>query len=208
MRDTYGLQGFQTPAPLSYPRWLLAPLSLYWPPRIAHTFYLTIDDGPHSEGLSLLLPLLAQYEARATFFWLARPEAALWLPKLRAGGHTLGLHGLSHVSPWRQRRQRWREEVQTAWNLLSQLWGRSIPYYRPPYGHYRRLPPTLPLKTVLWDHLPPDYRVQAGWSKAVLRRLKAGDVVVLHERPEPALPEWEALLAGAQSLGLQAVALP
>lgn len=206
MRDASWAQAFQA-APLSYPRWLLAPLGLYWPPRLRDAFYLTIDDGPHPAGVSMLLPLLARYQAQATFFWLAwGATEPLLFQKLRKEGHTLGLHGLNHTSPWRLSKKQWRQEVETAWSLLSQHWGQPIRYYRPPYGHYRK--PPLQLKIVLWDHMPPDYKHQEGWSKPLLKRLKAGDVVVLHERANLVLSEWEMFLAGAHKMGLRAVPLP
>lgn len=70
-------------------------------PTTQPVVWLTIDDGPSDDTVSIL-ELLDAYEAKATFFVVA--ERALARPHLVqaivARGHTLGNHSASHPSAW------------------------------------------------------------------------------------------------------------
>ncbi|MCS7296797.1 MAG: polysaccharide deacetylase family protein [Bacteroidia bacterium] len=171
-------------------------------------FFLTFDDGP-STSTAFLLSLLGEYNLQATFFWLwsryhERLVASL-LPLLWEGKHQVGLHGLTHLSLWRRK---WSsEELKRA----AFLWERAgVPFisaFRPPYGHVRGLSSFGFLKLVLWDLMPPDFLGIAGWEEELLRRLRAGDVVVLHER-EANRRSWQRLFALLTEEGWKAKCLP
>lgn len=62
--------------------------------------WITIDDGPHPIDTPLILNLLAQYKASATFFVIGSraeryPELIF---QIRAQGHTIGNHTQTHPS--------------------------------------------------------------------------------------------------------------
>lgn len=58
--------------------------------------YLTFDDGP-SAYTPQLLRLLARNDAQATFFLVATPQCTdEMLQAIVAGGHSIGVHSLSH----------------------------------------------------------------------------------------------------------------
>lgn len=198
--------------PLRLPRHFLSWGGLYWPPRKPEAFYLTIDDGPEPAALSQLLALLARHEARVTFFWLAQKldahQQSLPLVHLYAQGHRVELHGYAHRSPWRLTRRSWLSDVEKGLRILSERLPVRPRYYRPPYGRYRPLPRAWGLKTVLWDLMPPDYRIRRGWAFPAARALRPGDVVVLHERLDTDWHEWEVFLTLAARKGLRAVPLP
>jgi peptidoglycan/xylan/chitin deacetylase (PgdA/CDA1 family) len=185
---------------------------LYWPLRQPHTFYLTIDDGPEPTALPILLSLLQRYGFRATFFWLGEKVLAhgerLDVALLLREGHQVALHGYRHVSPWQLSRRAWIEDVERGIRVLVERLGVRPQYYRPPYGRYRFMPRRWSLRGVLWDLMPPDYRLPAGWAEPAAQALKPGDIVVLHERPHPNWSEWEAFLSQAAQKGLQATPLP
>ncbi len=56
--------------------------------------YLTFDDGP-SDNTLRILDILAQYNAKATFFVIGRGKLE-YLSNIVAAGHTVGLHSDSH----------------------------------------------------------------------------------------------------------------
>jgi peptidoglycan-N-acetylglucosamine deacetylase len=60
--------------------------------------WLTIDDGPHLEDTPRILELLAQYQARATFFLIGNRAAEYpeLVREILRHGHTLGNHTLTH----------------------------------------------------------------------------------------------------------------
>ncbi|HIY63703.1 MAG TPA: polysaccharide deacetylase [Candidatus Mediterraneibacter stercoripullorum] len=58
--------------------------------------YLTFDDGP-SENTKTVLDILAQYDAKATFFITGQEEEYRYLIKeAYDAGHTIGLHSYTH----------------------------------------------------------------------------------------------------------------
>ena len=198
--------------PLRLPRPFLSWGGVYWPPREPGVFYLTIDDGPEPEALFRLLEVLARHEARATFFWLAQKvdtyHQNLPIAHIYAQGHRVELHGYVHVSPWRLSRRSWLADVERGLRILSERLPERPRYYRPPYGRYRSLPRAWGMETVLWDLMPPDYRMRKGWAYPAARYLKAGDVIVLHERLDADWDEWETFLTLTAQKGLRAVPLP
>ena len=64
-------------------------------PASGKFIYLTFDDGPcvHTESL---LEVLARYHVKATFFVTKHDRAADLLPRIAAGGHTIGNHTANH----------------------------------------------------------------------------------------------------------------
>lgn len=61
------------------------------------TVYLTFDDGP-SARTPEILEILAQYDAKATFFVVGKTDeqSRQWMRDIVAGGHTIGMHTYSH----------------------------------------------------------------------------------------------------------------
>lgn len=61
--------------------------------------YLTFDDGP-SENTKRIMDILAQYDAKATFFVTgANEECRHYIKEAYDAGHTIGLHTYSHEYP-------------------------------------------------------------------------------------------------------------
>ena len=98
---------------------------------------LTIDDGPHPDTTPALLAALAAAHAHASFFFLA--DRARAHPHLVAaavaGGHEVGLHGLSHswgLTVWGPRRgEAW---VRAGADALVAVGAGSVRRFRPPFG--------------------------------------------------------------------------
>lgn len=149
---------------------------------------LTVDDGP-SEVTSRLLDLLARHRARATFFVLAdrakRREALV--RRIVAEGHELGNHLVRDRPTWILSRDEVRASVRRADSVLSRHGGSR--WLRPgagwvdgdvlavaeEEGHRVALGSVYPVDA--WIHRP---RVLASF---VLRKVRPGSVIVLHEGP-------------------------
>lgn len=190
------------------PKLLQRALGAYIPPKEKGVFYLTFDDGP-SRATEELLHILHAHGYKATFFWLwsqYRFDTIERLtPLLWAGGHTVALHGMNHVSSWR------KSSIQKELSLTIHLWKQVgvplVPYYRPPFGHVKWQGLPTGWRLVLWDLMPPDYVIAEGWERALPKRLRAGDVVALHERRHN-LSAWQRLFSAVAESGWQAVPLP
>ena len=66
------------------------------PPADEKVVYLTFDDGP-SENTKKILDILAEYDAKATFFITgANEQCRPYIKEAYDAGHTIGLHTYTH----------------------------------------------------------------------------------------------------------------
>lgn len=96
---------------------------------------LTFDDGPDPVWTPPLLDLLAALDARASFFVIA-PRAAsqpALIERIRADGHTIGLHCSEHVRHHRRDRAWLQADTRDALHLLETVGARPS-LWRAPWG--------------------------------------------------------------------------
>ncbi|HFE67035.1 MAG TPA: polysaccharide deacetylase family protein [Chloroflexi bacterium] len=103
------------------------------PEGVGNAVYLTFDDGPLSPYTGQILDLLAQYNARATFFIIgvnaqASPEQ---LQAIEQGGHTLANHTWNHESLAGMSQAAFNQTVLQAEQAIGPA---AAPCLRPPYG--------------------------------------------------------------------------
>ncbi len=147
--------------------------------------YLTFDDGP-SAHTQEILDLLAQYNAKATFFVIGRAAAGQpeLLEAIYAAGHGLANHTYSHPSLPSISRQRMEAEITQTAALLN---GRDNGCLRPPYGARNaavaKNAEQLGYQLVLWTIDPRDWARPGARAIAdhVIRRAHPDGVVVMHD---------------------------
>lgn len=158
-------------------------------PAPAAQVCLTFDDGPDPRWTPRILEILAQANARATFFLVGR--RALVHPALvrrvLAGGHLLGNHSFSHRHPWTMTARAAREEVRAGAAAIADLAGQAPQFFRPPHGRLRRCMIEEAehggQQLVLWSRSAIDWG-PFGRARAIARRLaatRAGDIVLMHD---------------------------
>jgi len=176
---------------------------------------LTFDDGPCAQSEEVL-DLLKDYGAKATFFVVgSRMEGQhKLLLRLLAEGHQLGNHTWAHRS-WFPllRPAQMRKEIMQTQTEIERVSGRTCRFFRPPFGV------TNPL---LAKALKGSGMDVAGWSvrsfdtrgeapevvfKRITRRLKGGDVVLLHDTSVPVVPVLKLLLPWLAQHNLQSLTL-
>lgn len=125
---------------------------------------LTFDDGPNPAWTPRLLDLLAEHDVRATFFMMgshAQSQSDL-VKRIAATGHVVGNHSWSHPNLARSPAARVREELKRTREILEQITGAKIRYFRPPYGARRpivfRIARELALEPVLWNAMTTDWK--------------------------------------------------
>jgi peptidoglycan/xylan/chitin deacetylase (PgdA/CDA1 family) len=150
--------------------------------RVPWGVALTFDDGPSPAFTPLLLDLLADLDARATFFVLgerarAHPDLIL---RMQAEGHGVGSHSRSHGDAT-------AEEIEGGVVDLQLVLGRRVRLFRPPHGH---LDPGIALAmrrarldSWLWTINTDDYVPGATADDIVDRcvRVRERDVLLLHD---------------------------
>jgi peptidoglycan/xylan/chitin deacetylase (PgdA/CDA1 family) len=156
---------------------------------------LTFDDGPNPAWTPRLLDLLADAQVHATFFLVGRfaqsePEL---VRRVAAAGHLIGNHSWSHPFLSATPAGRVREELARTSDLLEQIVGTRVGYFRPPFGARRpvvfRIARELGLEPVLWNAITSDWsepsaeRIAERLSAKIDRATSGGQAVnvVLHD---------------------------
>lgn len=102
------------------------------------TLVLTFDDGPGNRLTPIILKLLAEYNAKATFFLLGRniPSRESLVRRIFAEGHEIGSHGYDHLDYWAVSPIRALKDIKRGWQAINTALGvnRSTYPFRPPKG--------------------------------------------------------------------------
>jgi peptidoglycan/xylan/chitin deacetylase (PgdA/CDA1 family) len=181
---------------------------------------LSFDNGPWPDVTPEVLDALAAASARATFFVTGRaardPARQPLLQRIRADGHRIGNHTLTHRvelgatdDPDAPRRE--IDEAQTALAAFAD----GDQHFRP-YGAGGVLGPRLlspaavgrlcdgGYTCVLWNCVPRDWEDPAGWPDRALAeiRTRAWTLLVLHDIPSGAMRALPGFLARAADAGV------
>ncbi len=155
------------------------------PPKIA----LTFDDGPDGRYTSPLLDILAEHNARATFFVLGSlvESHGQLLRRMQQSGHEIGIHTWRHANLRRLSDEDIRDDLRRCRNALDTVIERPVRWVRPPYGAVdSRVHAVITAKgydVALWSVDPHDWRRPGAGTIAtrVLRESRDGAVVLLHD---------------------------
>ncbi len=156
---------------------------------------LTYDDGPNDGATDTLLELLAEHNARATFFMIGRfvTQRSETVRRVHAAGHLIGNHTQTH--PWLsfQSSRVIRQQLSDCNRALEDAIGAPIHYLRPPHGARRpmvfRAAEELGLKIVQWNAMGYDWqpispnRIVANVTRGRARaqRHHTGANILLHD---------------------------
>lgn len=183
---------------------------------------LTFDDGPDPLTTPKLLELLKAHGMVATFFVTGK-NALAYPDLIRAilpNGHTVGNHSFSHnpLLVFKGQKAIFRDIDRTQ-RVLARL-GVEPLVYRPPVGItypvLRRILSRLNLVAVNFSCSARDRgnRRIHGIAERVLKKVRAGDIILLHDlRPikQGCVADWLAevdrLLRGVKAAGLEMVPL-
>lgn len=186
-------------------------------PKHGRSLYLSFDDGPHPEFTSSLLDLLAEHDAKASFFLIGQqieryPDLAR---RIAEAGHTLGNHSYSHPHFEQLTLDEQFEQIQHTDRLLSSIDGRPKHMFRPPRG-------VLPLGMVvrclrerrricIWSYDTHDYsRRPVDQVLPLIQRhpVRDGDILLMHDDGGLALELLRVLLPEWRRQGFEFRALP
>ena len=155
-------------------------------PAEGKVVYLTFDDGPDPNHTPLVLALLAEYNAKATFFVVGRQAQSQGdlLKKIYDAGHAIGNHTWNHSKLGHADWDTFEAEVETTEKILG---GYGSYCLRPPYGdtgkplyaNAKKAGYTL----IYWSVDPLDWLNQNPETIAsrVLAKTQPGSIVLLHD---------------------------
>jgi peptidoglycan/xylan/chitin deacetylase (PgdA/CDA1 family) len=185
---------------------------------------ITFDDGPHPQGTPLVLEVLREAAAPATFFLageqvVRRPSLAA---EVVAAGHRVELHCHRHRNQLRLTPGQLLDDAERGRAAIEDATGQAVHDYRPPYGIFSasglRAIRRRGWRPVLWSLWGKDWRRRATAQSIAERATSgaaAGDILLLHDadhysaggswsRTAAALP---AILDELGGQGLRAVSL-
>lgn len=145
--------------------------------------YLTFDDGPVPEVTPIVLDILKQYNAKATFFCVGdnvRKYPELF-ERLKAEGHSVGNHTFSHLNGHHTDNKKWYEDIEKGQELI----GTNL--LRPPYGRisYRQVKYLREkYRIIMWSVLTGDYDHRLTKDQVLNNALKYtrdGSIIVFHD---------------------------
>ncbi|MBQ2842640.1 MAG: polysaccharide deacetylase family protein [Alistipes sp.] len=169
---------------------------------------LTFDDGPDADSTPRVLDLLKRHGVRATFFVVgeqARQNPEL-IHRMVAEGHTVAGHSYYHLPQstlWSS--QRYTEELFRCNDVVARLTGLRMRLYRPPFGvtnpPIARAVKNLGLIPVGWSvrSLDTITKNRDRVVDRVMRGLRGGDVILLHDRLENSEELLEKLLTALRT---------
>jgi len=183
---------------------------------------LTFDDGPDQDVIRLLLDLLQRHGAPATFFVMGKkaegnPEL---IREILLRGHAVGNHSYRHDPLLMLRSSaRLSEEITRTQQLLADFGIRPLAF-RPPVGitnpRLPRILKELHLDCVTFSCRACDFgnRRIANLAKIILRNIRPGAIVLLHDVSPPGIgtvQDWlqqvEWVIRGLKSQGYKIVPL-
>jgi len=144
--------------------------------------YLTFDDGPTESLTKWILDYFEEEKVRATFFLVgenvkSNPEL---VEQLKSKGHVVGNHTMHHEKATKVSGKMYLDSIKEASKYIDSN------LFRPPYG---RLPICIGAKIkkdfriVMWSWISYDYdkRIEINDILKKADRIKAGDILVLHD---------------------------
>ncbi|NSL52391.1 polysaccharide deacetylase family protein [Calidifontibacillus erzurumensis] len=147
---------------------------------------LTFDDGP-TKNVDEILPLLDQYNAKATFFLIGQDlEKNLdEAKKIVAKGHQIGNHTYSHKRMVLKSPSFIKNEIEKTDKLIREAGYSGEIDFRPPYGKKLIGLPYYLYKhhrdTITWN-IEPDTYFSSSEDKIndVVKNVKPGSIILLH----------------------------
>jgi peptidoglycan/xylan/chitin deacetylase (PgdA/CDA1 family) len=150
---------------------------------------LTYDDGPNDPHTLKLLDVLAKHSVRATFFMIGRfvQQRADVARAVAQAGHVVGNHTFAHPLLIFKSAAETRRQLLDCHQALGDAIGEHSNLFRPPWGGRRpatlRIARELGLQTVMWNVTGYDWTAPtaAVIEKKVVRQMRGGDVILLHD---------------------------
>ena len=172
---------------------------------------LTFDDGPSGRYTRTLLDGLYEREVKATFLLCGYrmkqyPDIT---QRIFSEGHEIGYHGYSHDSMKDMSRRAIAAEIMDSQELLPE--DCDPVFLRPPGGccsdGVRQVAEVRQLAILSWSVDPKDWATNdtAAIERAVLKNVKDGDIILLHDMTTSSVQAALDIIDVLQKLGYQFV---
>ena len=163
-------------------------LPIYSVERDDNKIAISFDCAWGTDYTDEILGHLAAENVRATFFtvqfWTEKyPE---YIAKIDAGGHEIGTHSRTHSYMSKLGEADIRSELQTSSQAITEITGKEVTLFRPPYGDYNNLlidtANATGLYPIQWDVDSLDWKDLSATDIAerITSRTKSGSIILCH----------------------------
>jgi peptidoglycan/xylan/chitin deacetylase (PgdA/CDA1 family) len=149
------------------------------------SIFLTFDDGPHPAITPFVLDFLKEKNIKANFFCVGEnvslyPEI---FQRILAEGHQVGNHTFRHENSKKVSENVYLNSISKANDLIKSK------LFRPPYGVLNSKLAQIISKEyriVMWSWSSYDFDENVSLNKILksAKKIKAGDILVLHDNPK------------------------
>ncbi|MBO7292589.1 MAG: polysaccharide deacetylase family protein [Clostridia bacterium] len=150
---------------------------------------LTFDDGPHPRYTPMILDILAEYDAKATFFVIGKnlEEYGEVAKRVVREGHEIGNHTYSHPTLHGVSKGELMREILVTESLIEETIGTPPSVFRPPEGYcpdgIKAVASENGFSVILWDI---DTRDWAGGNshdiaEHVMKKTVPGSIILFHD---------------------------
>lgn len=173
---------------------------------------LTFDDGPNEEYTTQILDLLAQYDAKATFFAYGayvdqNPEVAR---RIVNEGHILANHSYTHPDYATISDEEILQEIAWTQESIYDVTGYENKLYRMPFGSGgARVVELLPeLTSIMWNLDSLDWQLQDSQLiyERVMANLSRDTLLLMHDTSQTSVDALAAILPELVDMGYAFVA--
>lgn len=176
---------------------------------------LTFDAAWGSDKTSKIVEILKDNGVDATFFlvgfWVeANPDK---VKEIDAAGFDIGTHSNTHPKMSTLSTEKQIEELSVSSNLITQITGKQIKYFRPPFGDYNdsliNSAESLNLQTIQWDVDTLDWKGIS--ANEILARVKQsvtnGSIILMHNNSDHILEALPLIISYLKAEGYSMVKL-
>lgn len=172
---------------------------------------LTMNCAWNADDIDSILDTLNKYNIKITFFivgdWVDKyPEA---VKKINENGHEIGNHSNTHPHINKLNIDKNCEEITKCSEKLKNITGKEVNLYRCPYGEYNNTvinaANSLNYYPIQWSLDTLDYTGLTGnemWNR-LDRKLKKGDIILMHNGTKHTADSLELLIKNIQSKGFE-----
>ncbi len=176
---------------------------------------LTFDAAWGSDKTSKIINTLTEAGVQGTFFlvgfWVeANPDK---VKEIDAAGFDIGTHSNTHPKMSTLSKSQVEAELSTSMKLISDITGKSVTLFRPPFGDYNdnliTVAGSLGLKTIQWDWDSLDWK---GLSASeILTRVKTGvkngSIILFHNNSDHIVEALPLIISYLKEQGFSMVKL-
>lgn len=163
-------------------------LPVYSVERTDNKIAISFDCAWGVEHTQAILDALAAANVRATFFTVQfwAEEHPDMLKKVSDAGHEVGTHSATHSYMSRLSEAEIRSELTSSSQAITQVTGKAVTLFRPPYGDYDDLLidtcRDMGLMPVQWDVDSLDWKdlSAADIAERILSRVRSGSIILCH----------------------------